>query len=196
MLNDLLRISDHDLKQLAKLVEDTVGKIIKGEAPDDEKDMDALERFSKYANAAAHMETDFAPRNAGVYYNYEYYQLYRAYRQYEKERGEMNNAAASLDTRSISVQCRTELEKKLESTNWEAIRRRLTIGERITALVQAIGPGYLLLSRQVSGRKLLHTFSTFEWVKFMNEISQPGHIEAVSTLKYRLAAENLYASTM
>ncbi|KAI8575094.1 hypothetical protein K450DRAFT_263330 [Umbelopsis ramanniana AG] len=196
MLNDLLRISDHDLKQLAKVVEDTVGKIIKGEVPDDEKDMDALAMFSKYANAAAHMETDFAPRNAGFYYNHEYFQLYQAYRKYEKEREQLNHAGASVDTRSISVQCRSELEKKLQTTNWEAIRRRLTIGERITALAQAIGPGYLLLSRQVSGRKLLHTFSTVEWVKFMNELSQPEHIEAVSTLKYRLAAENLYAPTM
>lgn len=195
MLNDLLRVSENDLKQLAMAADSGVKQMIKGEIPDAEKSMGPLARFSKYANTSAHMETDFAPKNAGVYYNYEYYQLYKAYREYEKEVEGKTSSGTSTDSRSVSMQCRSDLEKQLGKTNWEAIRRRLTIGERITTLAGAIGFGYLLLSKQVSGRKLLHTFSTVEWVNFLSDLSEPEHTSAVDTLKYRLSSTNLFGTS-
>jgi hypothetical protein len=213
-----------------------------------------LHRFATFANLAAHYDSDFAPKNAGVYYNYEYFQLYLAYRDLEMERSMQqqqqqqqqqphqpqqqpqqqqqqqpqqqqqqqpqqpeqqrsdhstssppdptglsaigSNLSAAVSPSSVSrpvmMQCRADIEKVLVNTNWEAIRRRLTIGERICQVCGILGRGYLLLSKQVSGRKLLHNFNTGEWGEFLREFQRPETQTLLQNLQTKLSPERLY----
>ncbi|KAM3580667.1 hypothetical protein VKS41_006731 [Umbelopsis sp. WA50703] len=192
ILNELLRIEDGDLKSMATVVGKSIKQVMRGQIPDTDKDLDAAARFTKYANTSAHMETDFAPRNAGVYYNYEYHQLNISYREYEKVAATRLRPEAASDARAVTMQCRADLERYVKTTNWEAIRRRLTIGERITALTKILGPGFLLLSKHVSGRKLLHTFNAVEWARFIGDLALPEHSEDVKALKWKLGPGNIF----
>lgn len=192
ILNDLLRIQDSEIKNMASVVGKSVKQAMRGQIPDTDRDLDAAARFTKYANTSAHMETDFAPRNAGVYYNYEYHQLNISYREYEKIAASKLRPDAASDSRAVTMQCRADLEKYIKTTNWEAIRRRLTIGERITALTKILGPGFLLLSKHVSGRKLLHTFNAAEWSNFISDLALPDHAEDVKALKWKLGPGNIF----
>jgi hypothetical protein len=150
-----------------------------------------LHRFAAFANLPAHYDCDFAPKNAGVYYNYEYFQLYLAYRDLEAERQQQQQMEGG-DPRPILAQCRADIEKVLVSTNWEAIRRRLTIGERICQVCGVVGRGFLLLSKQVSGRKLLHNFNTGEWGEFMREFQRPETQPLLQTLQTKYSPERFY----
>ncbi|KAG1087458.1 hypothetical protein G6F42_020602 [Rhizopus arrhizus] len=130
VIQDLLKVSEADLMHQANIVEGEVKLIIQGHERSTKFGMlPPIHRFSAFANLLAHYDCDFAPKNAGVYYNYEYFQLYLAYRDLEAERQQQQQLEGG-DPRPILVQCRSEIEKVLVNTNWEAIRRRLTIGVR------------------------------------------------------------------
>lgn len=157
--------------------------------------MSPLHRFATFANLPAHYDCDFAPKNAGVYFNYEYFQLFLAYRDLEAERQRQQQDTNNNDPRPVMVQCRADIEKVLVNTNWEAIRRRLTIGERIFQVCGILGRGFLLLSKQVSGRKLLHNFNTGEWTEFMREFQRPENQTLLQTLQTKYDPKRLYAAT-
>jgi hypothetical protein len=176
----------------ANTVDDEVKLIIQGhEASTRFGVLAPLHRFGAFANLPAHYDCDFAPKNAGVYFNYEYFQLYLAYRDMEAERQRQQQMEGG-DPRPILVQCRADIEKVLVSTNWEAIRRRLTIGERICQVCGVVGRGFLLLSKQVSGRKLLHNFNTGEWGEFMREFQRPENQQLLDTLQNKYSPERFY----
>ncbi|CEG78820.1 hypothetical protein RMATCC62417_13365 [Rhizopus microsporus] len=80
----------------------------------------------------------------------------------------------------------------LVNTNWEAIRRRLTIGERIYQVCDILGRGFLLLSKQVSGRKLLHNFNAGEWAEFMREFRKPENQALLDNLQARYNPTRFY----
>jgi hypothetical protein len=176
----------------ANTVDDEVKLIIQGhEASTRFGVLAPLHRFGAFANLPAHYDCDFAPKNAGVYFNYEYFQLYLAYRDMEAERQRQQQMEGG-DPRPVLVQCRADIEKVLVSTNWEAIRRRLTIGERICQVCGVVGRGFLLLSKQVSGRKLLHNFNTGEWGEFMREFQRPENQQLLDTLQNKYSPERFY----
>lgn len=152
-----------------------------------------LERFSALANLTAHYDCDFAPKNAGVYYNFEYFLLYLAYRDVEQDRQQQQQMEGNSDSRPVLAQVRADIEKVLVSTNWEAIRRRLTIGERICQVCGVVGRGFLLLSKQVSGRKLLHNFNAGEWGEFMREFARPENQTLLQTLQAKYSPERFYS---
>ncbi|KAI9314744.1 hypothetical protein BX666DRAFT_1963083 [Dichotomocladium elegans] len=166
--------------------------------------MSPLHRFATFANLPAHYDCDFAPKNAGVYFNFEYFQLFLAYRDLEMERQQQHQqqqrdlaaggGGGGGDPRPVLVQCRADIEKVLVNTNWEAIRRRLTIGERICQVCGIVGRGFLLLSKQVSGRKLLHNFNTGEWAEFMHEFHRPENQAVLQTLKQKYSPERFYGA--
>lgn len=114
-----------------------------------------------------------------------------AYRDLEVERQQQQQMEGG-DSRPILVQCRADIEKVLVSTNWEAIRRRLTIGERICQVCGVVGRGFLLLSKQVSGRKLLHNFNTGEWGEFMREFQRHENQPLLQTLQTKYSPERFY----
>lgn len=185
------------------MVDDEVKLIIQGHERNTKFGLlSPLHRFATFANLPAHYDCDFAPKNAGVYFNYEYFQLYLAYRDFEQEKQQqqsqhsMTDGSSSSngnnDSRPVLVQCRSEIEKVLVNTNWEAIRRRLTIGERISQVCGIIGRGFLLLSKQVSGRKLLHNFNTGEWAEFMREFQRPENQALLQTLQTKYSPERFY----
>ncbi|KAF1803361.1 hypothetical protein V8B55DRAFT_1358656 [Mucor lusitanicus] len=192
VIQDLLKVSEADLMHQANIVEGEVKLIIQGHERSTKFGMlPPIHRFSAFANLLAHYDCDFAPKNAGVYYNYEYFQLYLAYRDLEAERQQQQQMEGG-DPRPILVQCRSEIEKVLVNTNWEAIRRRLTIGERICQVCGVVGRGFLLLSKQVSGRKLLHNFNTGEWGEFMREFQKPENQTLLQTLQNKYSPERFY----
>ncbi|KAI8979811.1 hypothetical protein BDF20DRAFT_807329, partial [Mycotypha africana] len=192
VIQDLLKVSDADLMHQANMVEDDVKLVIQGHERSTKLGvLSPIQRFAAFANLAAHYDCDFAPKNAGVYYNYEYFQLYLAYRDFELERQQQQQMEGG-DPRPIMTQCRTEMEKVLVNTNWEAIRRRLTIGERICQVCGVLGRGFLLLSKQVSGRKLLHNFNTGEWLDFMREFRKPENQEVLHNLQAKYNPERFY----
>lgn len=192
VIQDLLKVSEADLMHQANIVESEVKLIIQGHERSTKFGMlPPIHRFSAFANLQAHFDCDFAPKNAGVYYNYEYFQLYLAYRDLEAERQQQQQLEGG-DPRPILVQCRSEIEKVLVNTNWEAIRRRLTIGERICQVCGVVGRGFLLLSKQVSGRKLLHNFNTGEWGEFMREFQRPENQPLLQTLQTKYSPERFY----
>lgn len=192
VIQDLLKVSEADLLHQANIVENDVKLIIKGHERSTKFGVLApLHRFAAFANLPAHYDCDFAPKNAGVYFNYEYFQLYLAYRDLEAERQQQQQMEGG-DPRPILAQCRADIEKVLVSTNWEAIRRRLTIGERICQVCGVVGRGFLLLSKQVSGRKLLHNFNTGEWGEFMREFQRPETQPLLQTLQTKYSPERFY----
>lgn len=192
MIQDLLKVSEADLLHQANIVDSEVKLIIQGHERSTKFGVLApIHRFAAFANLPAHYDCDFAPKNAGVYYNYEYFQLYLAYRDLEVERQQQQQMDGS-DSRPILVQCRADIEKVLVSTNWEAIRRRLTIGERICQVCGVVGRGFLLLSKQVSGRKLLHNFNTGEWGEFMREFQRIENQPLLQTLQTKYSPERFY----
>ncbi|KAI8364469.1 hypothetical protein EDC96DRAFT_481998 [Choanephora cucurbitarum] len=192
VINDLLKVPEADLLHQANTVDDEVKLIIQGhERSTKHGSLDPLPRFAHFANLAAHYDCDFAPKNAGVYFNYEYFQLYLAYRDMEIEKQRQQQMEGS-DPRTIMAQCRADIEKVLANSNWEAIRRRLTIGERICSVCGVVGRGFLLLSRQVSGRKLLHNFNTTEWAEFMSEFERPESQQILQTLQAKYSPERFY----
>ncbi|KAI9471885.1 MAG: hypothetical protein EXX96DRAFT_509643 [Benjaminiella poitrasii] len=192
IIQDLLKVSEADLLHQANIVDSEVKLIIQGHERTTKFGMLApLHRFAAFANLPAHYDCDFAPKNAGVYYNYEYFQLYLAYRDLEAERQQQQQMEGG-DPRSILSQCRADIEKVLVSTNWEAIRRRLTIGERICQVCGIVGRGFLLLSKQVSGRKLLHNFNTGEWGEFMREFEKQENQPLLQTLQTKYNPERFY----
>lgn len=226
IIHDLLKVSEADLFHQANTVDSDVKLIIQGQERNTKLGLlSPLHRFATFANLAAHYDSDFAPKNAGVYYNYEYFQLYLAYRDLEMERSMQQhqhqqqqqqqsdpsasspsdstglsaigpNLTAGVSPSSVSrpvmMQCRADIEKVLVNTNWEAIRRRLTIGERICQVCGILGRGYLLLSKQVSGRKLLHNFNTGEWGEFLREFQRPETQTLLQNLQTKLSPERLY----
>lgn len=192
MIQDLLKVSEADLLHQANIVDSEVKLIIQGHERSTKFGVLApIHRFAAFANLPAHYDCDFAPKNAGVYYNYEYFQLYLAYRDLEAERQQQQQLEGG-DPRPILVQCRSDIEKVLVSTNWEAIRRRLTIGERICQVCGVVGRGFLLLSKQVSGRKLLHNFNTGEWGEFMREFQKHENQPLLQTLQTKYSPERFY----
>lgn len=192
MIQDLLKVSEADLLHQANIVDSEVKLIIQGHERSTKFGVLApIHRFAAFANLPAHYDCDFAPKNAGVYYNYEYFQLYLAYRDLEAERQQQQQLEGG-DSRPILVQCRADIEKVLVSTNWEAIRRRLTIGERICQVCGVVGRGFLLLSKQVSGRKLLHNFNTGEWGEFMREFQRIENQPLLQTLQTKYSPERFY----
>ncbi|KAI8643535.1 hypothetical protein BD408DRAFT_414721 [Parasitella parasitica] len=194
VIQDLLKVSEADLMHQANIVDSEVKLIIQGHERSTKLGMlSPIDRFSAFANLLAHFDCDFAPKNAGVYYNYEYFQLYLAYRDLEAEKQQQQQMEGG-DPRPILAQCRTEIEKVLVNTNWEAIRRRLTIGERICQVCGVVGRGFLLLSKQVSGRKLLHNFNTGEWGEFMREFQRPENKPLLETLQTKYSSERFYGS--
>ncbi|KAI8344508.1 hypothetical protein BC941DRAFT_464726 [Chlamydoabsidia padenii] len=204
IIHDLLKVSEADLFHQANTVDNDVKLIIQGQEKNTKLGLlSPLHRFATFANLAAHYDSDFAPKNAGVYYNYEYFQLYLAYRDLEMERSmqhqdtdgissSSSSAGASPVSRPVMMQCRADIEKVLVNTNWEAIRRRLTIGERICQVCGILGRGYLLLSKQVSGRKLLHNFNAGEWGEFLREFQRPETLTLLQNLQTKLSPERLY----
>ncbi|RCI04931.1 hypothetical protein CU098_010107 [Rhizopus stolonifer] len=179
VINDLLKVPEADLLHQANTVDDEVKLIIQGhERSTKHGSLDPLPRFAHFANLAAHYDCDFAPKNAGVYFNYEYFQLYLAYRDMEMEKQRQQQMEGS--------------DPLLANSNWEAIRRRLTIGERICSVCGVVGRGFLLLSRQVSGRKLLHNFNTTEWTEFMREFERPESQQILQTLQTKYSPERFY----
>ncbi|KAI8989267.1 hypothetical protein BDB01DRAFT_848450 [Pilobolus umbonatus] len=196
VIQDLLKVSEADLLHQANTVDDEVKLIIQGHERSTKLGvLPPLDRFAAFANLPAHYDCDFAPKNAGVYYNYEYFQLYLAYRDLEAERQQQQQLEGG-DSRPILVQCRADIEKVLVSTNWEAIRRRLTIGERICQVCGVVGRGFLLLSKQVSGRKLLHNFNTGEWGDFMRDFQRPENQELLQTLQTKYSPERFTAAPL
>ncbi|KAI8079235.1 hypothetical protein BDF21DRAFT_419722 [Thamnidium elegans] len=192
VIQDLLKVSEADLLHQANIVDSEVKLIIQGHERSTKFGVLApIHRFAAFANLPAHYDCDFAPKNAGVYYNYEYFQLYLAYRDLEAERQQQQQLEGG-DPRPILVQCRADIEKVLVSTNWEAIRRRLTIGERICQVCGVVGRGFLLLSKQVSGRKLLHNFNTGEWGEFMREFQKHENQPLLQTLQTKYSPERFY----
>lgn len=192
MIQDLLKVSEPDLLHQANIVDSEVKLIIQGhERSTKFGALSPIHRFSAFANLPAHLDCDFAPKNAGVYYNYEYFQLYLAYRDLEAERQQQQQMEGG-DPRPVLAQCRADIERVLVSTNWEAIRRRLTIGERICQVCGVVGRGFLLLSKQVSGRKLLHNFNTGEWGEFMREFQKPENQPLLQTLQTKYSPERFY----
>ncbi|KAI7855759.1 hypothetical protein BDC45DRAFT_427655, partial [Circinella umbellata] len=189
IIQDLLKVPEHDLFHQANVVDDDVKLIIQSQ-PNATSMSSPLHRFATFANLPAHYDCDFAPRNAGVYFNYEYFQLFLAYRDLEIEKQQRQND----DTRPILVQCRSDIEKVLVNTNWEAIRRRLTIGERICQISSVLGRGFLLLSKQVSGRKLLHNFNTGEWAEFMREFQRPENHTLLQNLQTKFSPSRFYGT--
>ncbi|ORZ15603.1 hypothetical protein BCR42DRAFT_415533, partial [Absidia repens] len=213
IIQDLLKVSEADLFHQANTVDSDVKLIIQGQERNTKLGLlSPLHRFATFANLAAHYDSDFAPKNAGVYYNYEYFQLYLAYRDLEIERTlqqqqqqqqqhgqhqpssstDASTASPSAVSRPVMMQCRADIEKVLVNTNWEAIRRRLTIGERICQVCGILGRGFLLLSKQVSGRKLLHNFNTGEWGEFLHEFQRPETQPLLQTLQTKFSPERLY----
>ncbi|CAO3692413.1 unnamed protein product [Rhizopus stolonifer] len=193
IIQDLLKLSDVDLLHQANTIDPEVKLIIQGQERSTKLGVLApIHRFAAFANLPAHYDCDFAPKNAGVYFNYEYFQLYLAYRDLEIERQHQQQLEGSSDHRPILVQCRADIEKVLVSTNWEAIRRRLTIGERIYQMCELVGRGFLLLSKQVSGRKLLHNFNAGEWAEFMREFRKPENSALLGDLQARYAPARIY----
>ena len=189
IIQDLLKVPEPDLFHQANIVDDDVKLIIQSQ-PNATSMSSPLHRFATFANLPAHYDCDFAPRNAGVYFNFEYFQLFLAYRDLEMEKQQQQND----DTRPILVQCRSDIEKVLVNTNWEAIRRRLTIGERIWQMCSIMGRGFLLLSKQVSGRKLLHNFNTGEWAEFMREFQRPENHTLLQTLQTKYSPSRFYGA--
>ncbi|KAG1052611.1 hypothetical protein G6F43_005256 [Rhizopus delemar] len=193
IIQDLLKLSDVDLLHQANTIDPDVKLIIQGQERSTKLGVLApIHRFAAFANLPAHYDCDFAPKNAGVYFNYEYFQLYLAYRDLEIERQQQQQLEGSADHRPILVQCRADIEKVLVSTNWEAIRRRLTIGERIYQVCELVGRGFLLLSKQVSGRKLLHNFNAGEWAEFMREFRKPENHALLENLQARYSPGRFY----
>ncbi|RCH91656.1 hypothetical protein CU097_001999 [Rhizopus azygosporus] len=193
IIQDLLKLSDVDLLHQANTIDPEVKLIIQGQERSTKLGALApLHRFAAFANLPAHYDCDFAPKNAGVYFNYEYFQLYLAYRDLEIERQQQQQLEGSADHRPILVQCRADIEKVLVNTNWEAIRRRLTIGERIYQVCDILGRGFLLLSKQVSGRKLLHNFNAGEWAEFMREFRKPENQALLDNLQARYNPTRFY----
>lgn len=196
IIQDLLKVSEADLFHQANMVDDDVKMIIQEQEQNTKyAQMSPLHRFATFANLPAHYDCDFAPKNAGVYFNNEYFQLYLAYRDLEAERQRQQADTNNNDPRPVMVQCRADIEKVLVNTNWEAIRRRLTIGERIFQVCGIVGRGFLLLSKQVSGRKLLHNFNTGEWTEFMREFQRPENQTLLQTLQTKYDPKRLYAAT-
>lgn len=192
VIQDLLKVSEPDLLHQANIVDSEVKLIIQGhERSTKFGALGPIHRFAAFANLPAHYDCDFAPKNAGVYYNYEYFQLYLAYRDLEAERQQQQQMEGG-DPRPVLAQCRADIERVLVSTNWEAIRRRLTIGERICQVCGVVGRGFLLLSKQVSGRKLLHNFNTGEWGEFMREFQKPENQPLLQTLQTKYSPERFY----
>lgn len=192
VIQDLLKVSEPDLLHQANIVDSEVKLIIQGhERSTKFGALSPIHRFSAFANLPAHLDCDFAPKNAGVYYNYEYFQLYLAYRDLEAERQQQQQMEGG-DPRPVLAQCRADIERVLVNTNWEAIRRRLTIGERICQVCGVVGRGFLLLSKQVSGRKLLHNFNTGEWGEFMREFQKPENQPLLQTLQTKYSPERFY----
>lgn len=192
VIEDLRKVSEADLLHQANIVDNEVKLIIQGhERATRFGILPPIQRFAAFANLPAHYDCDFAPKNAGVYYNYEYFQLYLAYRDLEAERQAQQQMEGG-DPRPILVQCRADIEKVLVSTNWEAIRRRLTIGERICQVCGVVGRGFLLLSKQVSGRKLLHNFNTGEWGEFMREFQKIENQPLLQELQTKYSPERFY----
>lgn len=188
-----MKLSDVDLLHQANTIDPDVKLIIQGQERSTKLGVLApIHRFAAFANLPAHYDCDFAPKNAGVYFNYEYFQLYLAYRDLEIERQQQQQLEGSADHRPILVQCRADIEKVLVSTNWEAIRRRLTIGERIYQVCELVGRGFLLLSKQVSGRKLLHNFNAGEWAEFMREFRKPENHALLENLQARYSPGRFY----
>ncbi|CAO3584422.1 unnamed protein product [Absidia cylindrospora] len=212
IIQDLLKVPEADLFHQANTVDSDVKLIIQGQERNTKLGLlSPLHRFATFANLAAHYDSDFAPKNAGVYYNYEYFQLYLAYRDLEIERTlqqqqqqqqhgqhqpssstDASTASPTAVSRPVMMQCRADIEKVLVNTNWEAIRRRLTIGERICQVCGILGRGFLLLSKQVSGRKLLHNFNTGEWGEFLHEFQRPETQPLLQTLQTKFSPERLY----
>lgn len=193
IIQDLIKIPEADLLKLANSVDDEARSVIQGREEHTKFGMlTPIHRFAALANLLAHYDCEFAPRNAGVYYNYEYFQLYLAYRDLESERQQQHE---SHDLRPILVQCRSEIEGVLENTNWDTIRRRLNIGERICQMCGVIGRGFLLLSKQVSGRKLLHNFNALEWNDFIRDFKTPENLPLLESLQFKYAPERFYPST-
>ncbi|KAI8874800.1 hypothetical protein K501DRAFT_211516 [Backusella circina FSU 941] len=190
IIQDLVKIPEVDLLKLANSV-DTEGRLVIQGREEHTKfsTLTPIHRFAALANLLAHYDCEFAPRNAGVYYNYEYFQLYLAYRDLESERQQQQE---SHDLRPILVQCRSEIEGVLEKTNWDTIRRRLNIGERICQMCGVIGRGFLLLSKQVSGRKLLHNFNAVEWNDFIRDFRKPENTPLLESLQFKYAPERFY----
>lgn len=197
LIQDILKVPETDLFHQASKVDDDVKMIIQGNERNTKSGLlSPLHRFATFANLPAHFDSDFAPKNSGVYYNYEYFQLYLAYRdlELEKQQEQLENNVNGRDTRPISMQIRTEIEKVLVNTNWEAIRRRLTIGERVFQVCGIIGRGFLLLSKQVSGRKLLHNFNTTEWADLIREFQRPEQQSLLHTLQTKYSPERLFGA--
>ncbi|ORY93158.1 hypothetical protein BCR43DRAFT_444225 [Syncephalastrum racemosum] len=193
IINDLRNVPDPDLMHQASMVDDDVKLIIQGRERSTKSGLlSPLHRFATMANLPAHYDCDFAPKNAGVYFNYEYFQLFLAYKDLEAERQEKQKREPTADPRPVLVQCRSDVERVLVNTNWEAIRRRLTIGERISQISAIVGRGFLLLSRQVSGRKLLHNFNTGEWTEFMREFRKPANHALLQELQVKYNPDRLY----
>ncbi|KAI7865726.1 hypothetical protein BDF14DRAFT_1822722 [Spinellus fusiger] len=200
LIQDLLKVSEADLMHQANIVDDDIKLVIQGHERSTKFGLlSPLHRFATFANLPAHYDCDFAPKNAGVYFNFEYFQLYLAYRDLELERQQQQQQQHqqhidTSDHRPVLVQCRADIEKVLVNTNWEAIRRRLTIGERICQVCGAFGRGFLLLSKQVSGRKLLHNFNTGEWSEFMREFQHPESHALLQTLQAKYSPERFYGT--
>ncbi|KAL0081721.1 hypothetical protein J3Q64DRAFT_1623876, partial [Phycomyces blakesleeanus] len=198
LIQDLLKVPEADLLHQANIVDDDIKLVIQGHERSTKFGvLPPLHRFATFANLPAHYDCDFAPKNAGVYFNFEYFQLYLAYRDLELERQQQQQQQHqqhidTSDHRPVLVQCRADIEKVLVNTNWEAIRRRLTIGERICQVCGAFGRGFLLLSKQVSGRKLLHNFNTGEWSEFMREFQHPESQALLQTLQAKYSPERFY----
>ncbi|ORX56395.1 hypothetical protein DM01DRAFT_1345000 [Hesseltinella vesiculosa] len=211
IFHDIFKTGNEELMHHAHSVSEDVKLILLGRDSETRlAQLSPLHRFSELANLAAHYDSDFAPKNAGVYYNYEYFQLYAAFRDFEKERSaqqatkfqqDQQNPATTISskpfgaTRNMLVQCRSEIERTLVNTNWEAIRRRLTIGERIHQMCAVFGRGFLLLSRHVSGRKLLHNFNSQEWADFMRDLELPQSQPMIQQACDKLSVQRLLSAT-
>lgn len=192
MIQDLLKVQEPELIHQANMIDEDTKLVIQGlEKTTKVGVLQPIERIAAIANMPAHYDCDFAPKNAGVYFNYEYFQLYLAYRDLEAERMQQQNLTGG-DARSVAVQVRADIEKILTTSNWEAIRRRLSIGERICQVCGVVGRGFLLLSKQVSGRKLLHNFNTTEWSEFIREFSNPENQTLLQTLQAKYSPERIY----
>ncbi|RUP47228.1 hypothetical protein BC936DRAFT_145973 [Jimgerdemannia flammicorona] len=196
LIQDLLNVTDADLLNHSATLPDDVKLLIQGLDHGSHSSLapptSALTRLAQYANQQPHVDCDYAPKNSGVYFNYEYHQLYLAFRDFEREQlartGQTPNEA-----KPTIVQFRAEVEKLLVSTNWEAFRRRLTIGERIYQLTNVLGKGFLLLSKEISGRKLLHGFNTTEWADFVKDFSRPEHKDLAQRLQAKFASDKYFS---
>lgn len=205
LFHDLMRVTRAELHHSASLLsgatKDLIRTVMKPIPPTKQvsspSSSSALQRLATLANTSPHSDVDYAPKNSGVYFNHDYAELYRCFLLFEREVGasqpatesqapiELKGAVAftNLDSpagKPIVRLLRARLEPMLTSTTWEALKRRLTVGERVYTLTSELGGAFLLLSRAVSGRKLLHGFSNAEWREAIqsgvSSSNEPRHV--------------------